>query len=58
MPVVFPDLAPCDFHFFLDLKNTHFTSDEEFKKVVKFLVKKRQGTYFSGSMEKFVICWD
>ena len=44
-PPYSPDLAPCDFHFFpdlkRDLKGTYFTSDEEVKEAVKSWLKER-----------------
>jgi hypothetical protein len=61
-PPYSPDLAPCDFHFFPDLKRdfkgTHFTSDEEVKEAVKSWIKKRPATYFSDGMKKLVTRWE
>ncbi|KAL4126372.1 hypothetical protein QTP88_010594 [Uroleucon formosanum] len=55
-PPYSPDLAPCDFHFFSDLKRdlkgTHFTSDEEVNEAVKSWIKERPATYFSDGMKK------
>lgn len=54
-PPYSPDLAPCDFHFFADikrdLKGTHFTSDEEVKDAMKSWIKERSATYFSDGMK-------
>lgn len=48
-PLYLPDLAPCDFHFFSDLKRDfkglHFTSDEEVKEAVKSWINTKQVTY-------------
>jgi hypothetical protein len=61
-PPYSPDLAPCDFHFFpdlkRDLKGTHFTSDEEVKEAVKSWIKERPATYFSDGMKKLVTRWE
>lgn len=49
------DLAPCDFHFFWDLKRDlkgiHFTLDEEVEKAVKSWINDRPATNFSNGMK-------
>jgi hypothetical protein len=56
-----PNLAPSDFHFFphlkMDLKRTHFTSDDEVKQAVTSWIKQRTEFFIDG-MRKLVLRWE
>jgi transposase len=57
-----PDLAPSDFHFFphlkRDLKETHFTSDDEVKQAVTLWIKQKTPEFFTDGKRKLVLCWE
>ena len=61
-PPYSPDLAPGDFHFFphlkRDLKETHFTSDDEGKQAVTSWIKQRTPEFFIDGMRKLVLGWE
>ena len=54
-----PDLAPSDFHFFphlkMDLKGTHFTSDDEVKQAVTSWIKQKTPEFFIVGMRKLYV---
>ena len=57
-----PDFAPCDFHFFpnlrRDLKGLQFITDGEVKDAVKLWIKERPPEFLVDGMEKLVHRWD
>jgi len=61
-PPYSPDLAPSDLHFFpqlkRDLKETHFTSDDEVKQAVTSWIKQRTPEFFIYGMRKLVLRWE
>jgi hypothetical protein len=60
-PAYSPDLAPSNFHFFphlkMDLRGTHFTSDDEVKQAVMSWIKQRTPEFIDG-MCKLVLRWE
>ena len=57
-PPYSPDLSPCDFHIFpnlkRDLKGIHFTTDDEVKDAVKSWIKKRPAEFLIDGMRQLV----
>jgi hypothetical protein len=54
--------VPSDFNFFphlkRDLKETHFTSDDEVKQAVTSRIKQRTPEFFIDGMHKLVLGWE
>lgn len=61
-PPYSPDLAPCDFYFFpqlkRDLKGNHYTSDDEMKAAVQSWIREKSEEFFSDGMKKLVTRWE
>lgn len=56
-----PDLAPDDFHFFLqlkrDIKDIHFTMDAELKDEGRLKIKEKLLAFFIDKMKKLIYHW-
>lgn len=61
-PPYSPDLAPCDFYLFpnlkRDLKGIHFTTDDEVKDAVKSWIKERPSEFLVNGMRQLVHRWE
>ena len=61
-PPYSPDLSPCDFHIFGDLKKDirgrRFHSDEEVQEWVRLWIRQRPTSFYKTGIDRLVSQWD
>ena len=61
-PPYSPDLSPCDFHIFRDLKKDirgrRFYSDEEVQEWVRLWIQQRPTSFYKTGIDLLVSQWD